>query len=120
MEFNGQIRERHSFMSENRQVQSGDIQEVNRKTGIQGKQERKTEADVSTQSVRTNFFIILIVSNLGKKVFFFSRKYDLCSSLYARMSIHISILTLPSSVLRRKNHSSIKPQPCRHDKYCPK
>lgn len=52
---------------------------------------------------------ILIASSV-----FFLRKYDLCSPLCARMSVHISILNLPSPLLCGSNPRSIKPQPCRY------
>lgn len=61
-----------------------------------------------------HYFIHILIASYRSVTVFFLRNYDLCSPLYARMSVHISILTLPFSLLRESNHSSITPQHCRY------
>lgn len=110
MKVNREARERHSFNSRDRWVQRGKTQEWWQAMI------HKKEPDVLTQS--DCFIQILIARYRTLAVFFFLFcffwKYDLCSPLYATMSMHISILTLPPSVLGGSNRSSIKPQPCRY------
>lgn len=84
---------------------------VNEVNGDEWTNERKTVPEIYKECQHC-FIHILTVSYRSVSVFL--GKIWFMFPFYARMSVHISILTLPSSALCGSNHSSIKPQPWRY------